>query len=409
MNRFTIISVFALSISGLNAQTTIWQETFGTGCNTGNLANGYTSANGTWTVTATGGNGDYANEWYVSATEQIGAGNCGAGCGGTNNRTLHLGSTSIGDAGAAYDAGGVCGFLWCTNTSKRADSPTIDLTGRSTITLNFNYIEFGATTNDNATLWYYNGTIWAQLVDLPITTCCGGACNGSRQGLFTAYSIALPASADNNPSVKIGFRWVNNDDGLGTDPSFAVDDVRLTVNTVMPVSLKNFTANCNGTEYTLEWSTLSETNNNYFLVESSSDGLHFVTLDRIEADNISAGSGRTYIKSYPKEETFDYKYFRLSQTDHDGTQKMLATRYAYCNMETSHLTVFPNPAKNEFQIQSLEPLFLITIYSLDGKIVFRSNVNSSVLTISTDNLSSGTYIIKATGHFNNFSTRLVIE
>jgi hypothetical protein len=78
-------------------------------------------------------------------------------------------------------------------------------------------------------------------------------------------------------------------------------------------------------------------------------------------------------------------------------------------MESSHLNVFPNPAKNEFQIQSLEPLFLITIYSLDGKIVYRANVNSSVLTISTGNLSSGTYILNATGQFSNFSTRLVIE
>ncbi|MFM2190187.1 MAG: hypothetical protein RL491_573, partial [Bacteroidota bacterium] len=28
-------------------------------------------------------------------------------------------------------------------------------------------------------------------------------------------------------NIKIGFRWVNNDDGIGTDPSFAVDDITL--------------------------------------------------------------------------------------------------------------------------------------------------------------------------------------
>jgi len=37
----------------------------------------------------------------------------------------------------------------------------------------------------------------------------------------------LPASANNNPNVKIGFRWINNDDGDATDPSFAVDDIVL--------------------------------------------------------------------------------------------------------------------------------------------------------------------------------------
>jgi PKD repeat protein len=35
-------------------------------------------------------------------------------------------------------------------------------------------------------------------------------------------------SADNNPNVKIGFNWTNNDDGIGTDPSFAVDNITLT-------------------------------------------------------------------------------------------------------------------------------------------------------------------------------------
>jgi hypothetical protein len=38
----------------------------------------------------------------------------------------------------------------------------------------------------------------------------------------------LPASANNNPNVRIGFRWINNDDGDATDPSFAADDVEVT-------------------------------------------------------------------------------------------------------------------------------------------------------------------------------------
>ncbi|MEO8762341.1 MAG: PKD domain-containing protein, partial [Bacteroidia bacterium] len=51
---------------------------------------------------------------------------------------------------------------------------------------------------------------------------------GSGQGKWTAFSMVLPASANNNANVKIGFLWVNDDDGAGTDPSFAVDDVTLT-------------------------------------------------------------------------------------------------------------------------------------------------------------------------------------
>jgi hypothetical protein len=210
-----------------------WSENFGVGCNTGQLANGFVSTNGTWTTTSTGTNAVSANTFFISATEQIDAGGCGLGCGGNNSRTLHLGNVAIAgivaaDGGATYNAGGACAFGICVTTNLRAESPVINCTGRTSIELGFDYIEFGQGTLDNATLWYFDGSVWSMLVDLPKTTCCGGPCNGTNQGSFTAYSITLPASADNNPNVKIGFNWTNNDDGVGTDPSFAVDNITVT-------------------------------------------------------------------------------------------------------------------------------------------------------------------------------------
>lgn len=229
------------------AQTTIWTETFSNGCTAACLGNGYTGPNGAWTMTVTGVEGADPNNWYVSCAENnMGAGNCSAGCQATPNPTLHI-SAALGnafcpnDCGAAYDAGGFCGILSCPQTDRRIESPTINLTGQSTVTLNFLYIETGQGTTDNATVWYFDGTVWAQLVDEPATnnTGCGG------QGKWTAYSIALPSSANNNPNVKIGFRWVNNDDGAGSDPSFAVDDITLTVPASLPPIAAFNTANTN--------------------------------------------------------------------------------------------------------------------------------------------------------------------
>lgn len=207
-----------------------WTEEFGSGCNTGQLASSYSGINGAWSITNTGNNEITANTFYVSAEENgQGAGVCGAACG--SNRTLHVSTTYLGDLGAAYletDALS-CSFLGlCSATDKRAESPVINCTGQSGITLSFNYMEFGEGTADNASLWYYDGATWSQLVDLSKTLCCGGVvCDGLTQGLWTSYSIALPASANNNPNVRIGFRWVNNANGVGTDPSFAVDDIKL--------------------------------------------------------------------------------------------------------------------------------------------------------------------------------------
>ena len=193
------------------------------------MANAYVGPNGAWTTTNTGVNGADPSVWYVSGAEcGNAAAACGSGCGATDP-SLHIGTNAsvLGDLGASYLNGGL-GF-WFVDTDVRVESPTIDLTGESNITLNFNYLESlagdpGYDAFDDATLLYFDGAIWTVLN--PLATTAAG-CN--PQGTWTAFTIALPASADNNPNVKIGFRWKNDDDGVGIDPTFAVDDIELTV------------------------------------------------------------------------------------------------------------------------------------------------------------------------------------
>ncbi|MGL4596621.1 MAG: PKD domain-containing protein, partial [Bacteroidia bacterium] len=211
---------------------TFWTENFNNGCSAGCDASAYVGGNGAWTQTVLGAEGADPNLWYVSCAENGHTNNiCGTGCVAASATatlaSLHVGANPsfIGDIGAAYDAGGLCGILTCPQTNRRIESPTINCTGYSTITLSFNYIEAGTPPNDDASVWYYDGATWSLLVNTPATNNAG--CGG--QGRWTTYTFVLPASANNNPNVKIGFLWVNNDDGVGTDPSFAVDDMTLSV------------------------------------------------------------------------------------------------------------------------------------------------------------------------------------
>lgn len=231
-----ITGCFFLFAGKLSAQTVFWTEDFGLDNNCSSqamTASSYSGVNGPWTISLPTANGTSANDWCISATEAgMGLNNCGDGClsnSALTNRSLHVcniaGSPSsifcsTGDCGAAYDAGVGNGVVV---TDKRAESPTINCAAQTGITLNFLYMEGGQTTIDNMTVWYFDGATWSQLSDPPKTLTCPGG-----QGKWTASgAIALPASADNNPSVKIGFRWVNNDDGSGSDPSTAIDDVTL--------------------------------------------------------------------------------------------------------------------------------------------------------------------------------------
>lgn len=224
MMKFVLWVAGVCAATPLLCQVDFWSEDFGSGCDSEQLVSEYGGPNGAWTVANTGVNESTANAWFVSAEENGNAvGQCGSACG--NNRTLHVGAngTLLGtDLGASYFEGlaGFCQFFGCGATDKRVESPVINCGPYTSIFLTFKYIE-GGNSIDNATLWYFDGTSWTQLADMTKTfsTVC------DPQGVWTPFTIALPASAFNNSSVKIGFRWINNDDGDAIDPSFAVDDI----------------------------------------------------------------------------------------------------------------------------------------------------------------------------------------
>jgi hypothetical protein len=224
--RLFLCFLCALSIHSQAQVVEFWSDDFGSGCNAGQLAPDYFSFfNTSWSITETGPNAEVANTWFISAAENgNAAGQCGSACG--SDATLHVGAYNsfLGtDLGASYFEGleGLCDIVGCGATDKRVESSVVDCSIFVDNVLSFVYIE-GGNAQDNATLWYFDGTLWSLLSDLPKTQLCP---NG--QGQWTSYSIPLPVSSNNNPNVRFGFRWQNNDDGVALDPAFAVDDISI--------------------------------------------------------------------------------------------------------------------------------------------------------------------------------------
>ncbi len=241
MKKLSTLITSILLLGALQGHSQIfWTENFESGATPGLEISSYSSPVGIWTLAVTGSEGTEPNRWYVSCTEAGHLpGTCGSTCASSMGlgATLHVGAdpSLIGDNGASYDAGGLCGIVSCPQTNRRATSPTINCTGKYNIRLKFYYILNGQGSTDDGSVYYSpdNGSTWSLLLTPPKTTTCP-----STQGRWDTAGITLPASANNNPIVKIGFRWVNNDDGVGTDPSFAVDSVslRTPVSTGPPVA-----------------------------------------------------------------------------------------------------------------------------------------------------------------------------
>lgn len=180
----------------------------------------------TWTLnTPTGTNDPNANSWLISDDE---GGVLPPGCGVANNgdATLYVSASGFG-SGATYNAGGLCvaPFFICVNSNYRAESPNISTIGFTGLTLNFDYISVGDGLLDNASLVYSTngGTSWSTLnSSLKSNICANG------QGQWTAATFTLPPACENIANLRIGFVWTNNDDGVGSDPSFACNNIVIT-------------------------------------------------------------------------------------------------------------------------------------------------------------------------------------
>ncbi len=402
-----LIIVFVITILSNFAQT-IYTTSFSAGH--GWTLNNYNNLNTTV-------EGDSPNPFYVSDVESgKGVGNRGGTlCG---NSTLHVGSITLGDMGAAYDGGGCTnlGFgpcascftngLYCVTTDRSAISPNVNTTGFSVMTLQFSYIHSGTALLDNAEVIYSidGGTTWTLLTNLPKTTCCLGlascilgcvnvACSGSTQGKWTLFSNTLPISCNNITNLRVGIRWYNDDVSTSaTDPSVAIDDV-LIYSGVLPIeySFLHSKASANGVD--LSWQTYNEKNNKGFDIERSNDALHF-----IKVLDVNAKGPNYYSVTDESANLNTLYYYRFKQKDFNGDFKYSNTTSILIN-DDDVLKVYPNPATNQlnFLIKLKNILtYKIEIYNAHGKTIYtstqtKSTENNDEFTLNTSLYTNGIY------------------
>ncbi len=115
-----------------------------------------------------------------------------------------------------------------------------------------------------------------------------------------------------------------------------------TMSTVLPITLKKFTADVNDNKIILNWITAAELNNDFFTVQRSGDGENF------ESIGVVKGKGTTNEEQVydleDKNPNIGYSYYRLKQTDLDGTTEIFKPVTVFFNGEqTTKLAISPNP------------------------------------------------------------------
>ncbi|SOD78640.1 T9SS type A sorting domain-containing protein [Spirosoma fluviale] len=178
----------------------------------------------------------------------------------------------------------------------------------------------------------------------------------------------------------------------------------------LPVSLTAFTAKAvSGKAVQLNWVTSMERDNDYFVVERSKDLVQFETVGRVKAKEGTQGNTYDFVDEHPY---FGTSYYRLKQTDLNGTSALLRT--ASVILRSDSYGIFPNPViDNKFVLRLDEPQTAeVALYSSDGRLIpiQKTGTDEGLLMLkSTRKLTTGIYLITVKERAQTRTHRVVVE
>ncbi len=179
---------------------------------------------------------------------------------------------------------------------------------------------------------------------------------------------------------------------------------------VLPIELVSFNGNCSNNKKSFSWTTASETNNNFFTLEHSTDAINFT-----EASFVSASGTTTTVNFYSTsitEENFEFQYYRLKQTDFDGHFTYSDIITLECNEGKpvySSIKLYPNPSTNQLNINfgfAVGGQYNISIKNIIGQEIKSVNylkIEDNDITLFINDLSNGIYFLKIVDVSNNIT------
>lgn len=195
-----------------------------------------------------------------------------------------------------------------------------------------------------------------------------------------------------------GNKILFNNYNLTTDGYYTVGTKNY-MQSPLPITLLYFTAELNNKQVNLKWATASELNNDFFTIEKSNNGIQFEPLATSKAKGNE--NELTIYNEIDLNPLDGITYYRLKQTDKDGSYTYSKIISVINNHSISKITILPNPNDGTFDIHlnsDNEKTVFIEIKDLSGKVCFKELVKmeeySNKITVRTENkLSKGTYIL----------------
>ncbi len=196
----------------------------------------------------------------------------------------------------------------------------------------------------------------------------------------------------------------------------------LTVDCALPSELLSFTVDSyEGTKVICSWVTATETANDYFIIERSSDGNNFWEAGRVKGAGNSNSEQHYSFVDHPAIFGVEEVYYRLRQVDYNGRYSYSQVVSLLINNEKPILKIYPTISDGKNTVLSISGVQLqaatIIICNIFGQEIFSRPVcNTDNLTygfsqaiVIGGELDRGIYFVRVISGGRIYSERLIVE
>jgi hypothetical protein len=210
---------------------------------------------------------------------------------------------------------------------------------------------------------------------------------------FNSNNLSVWFDTEGQTGFLFNYSWINTAGVKSNDASYLVNATGPLA--ILPVELLYFTAENVECNVQLRWATASEKNNDHFTLSKSTNLIDWELVTKVNGQGTtSLPQQYGYMDSKPLK---GISYYRLSQTDYDGTMETFPVVSMDLNAcITISTKIFPVPAKDILNIEVLHPNLSkgwINVYSSTGALVRQFLFTNSLNTVDVSLLPAGTYFV----------------
>lgn len=247
----------------------------------------------------------------------------------------------------------------------------------------------------NGTIWFWGNNAFGQagnntLVNSSSPVQTGNLSNDWQQVYANGKSVF---GIKNDNSMQAWGENTNYTLGDGTNTG-RISPVPISCNSLLPVTGFSMKLSRMNHQSLISWSTETETNNRYFDIEHSTDGMRFTSIGRVAAKGGTRLTHYSFIHPHPVTGKNSY---RIRQVDLDGQFTFSPVQVLEFSKAAGNL-VYPNPVTDQATVQFNQPaeVHVLQLFNAAGTVLINrtSAAGTGMIQLDLRTLPAGIYYLR---------------